>query len=183
MKSNSDRQELRRRSARVREMCVFAMLGAMMFCSKLVMDVLPNIHLIGMLLMSYTVAFRTKALIPLYIFVLLCGVYMGFSAWWVPYLYVWTVLWGLTMLLPRRLPRFAAYVCYPVLCALHGLAFGTLYAPMQALLFGLDFRAMLAWIVAGFPFDVVHGVSNLIVGVLVLPFSELLIRLMRQRNL
>ena len=120
----------------VREMAIFAMLGTLMFCSKIVMEALPNIHLLGMLTITYTLVYRAKALIPIYLYVLLNGLYAGFSVWWIPYLYIWTVLWGLAMLLPRRMPRWLACIVYPLLCALHGLAFGTLYAPAQAWLFG-----------------------------------------------
>ena len=35
------------------------------------------------------------------------------------------------MLLPKNMPRKAAAVVYPLVCALHGLAFGTLYAPCR----------------------------------------------------
>ena len=81
------------------------MLAALMLASKIAMEALPNIHLVGMLTMVYTLVYRKRALIPIYIFVLLFGLIYGFSAWWVPYLYIWTILWGVTMLLPRRMPR------------------------------------------------------------------------------
>lgn len=172
----------RARYNRIREMCVFAMLAAIMFCSKLVMEALPNIHLLGMLTMVCTLAFRVKGLIPIYLYVFLNGLFAGFSVWWVPYLYVWTVLWGMTMLLPRRMPRGVKCVVYPAVCACHGLFFGTLYAPAQALLFGFDLETTLAWIAAGFPFDVIHGIGNFCVGFLILPLSELLLKLLRQGN-
>ena len=73
-------------------MIVFAMLGTIMFCSKILLEVLPNIHLLGMLTMTYTVVFRRKALIPIYIYVMLNGLYAGFNIWWIPYLYIWTIL-------------------------------------------------------------------------------------------
>ena len=77
------------------------MLGALMYCSKIIMDALPNIHLLGMFTMTYTLVFRKKALIPIYIFVMITGLFGGFAAWWLPYLYIWAVLWGVTMLLPK----------------------------------------------------------------------------------
>lgn len=155
-------------------MVLFAMFGTLMFCSKILMEALPNIHLVGMFIVLFTVVFRGKALIPIYIYVVLVGVYGGFSPWWVPNLYVWTVLWGVTMLLPRNMPKKVAAVVYPIVCALHGLLYGVLYAPAQALLFGLTFKGTLAWIVAGLPFDAMHGLGNLLSGVLILPLSELL---------
>ena len=43
-------------------MVLFAMFAALMFCSKIIMEALPNIHLLGMLTMLMTVVFRKKAL-------------------------------------------------------------------------------------------------------------------------
>ena len=156
------------------------MLGTIMFCSKIIMEVLPNIHLLGMLTVTYTVVFRKKALIPIYIYVLRNGVYAGFNTWWIPYLYIWTILWGVTMLLPKEMPRKAQYVVYPAVCCLHGLAFGILYAPVQALLFGMNVKTMVAWIIAGLPWDVLHGVGNLFAGLLIVPLAQLLTKLMNR---
>ena len=161
------------------ELVLFAMLGMIMFVSKLVMEFLPNIHLLGMLTMVYTLTFRAKALVPIYVYVFVNGLYAGFATWWVPYLYIWTVLWGLTMLLPRRMPRWLCCVVYPLVCGLHGLAYGTLYAPAQALMFGLNWKMTVAWIVMGLPFDAIQAVGNLLAGLLIVPMVELLKKLNR----
>ena len=153
----------------VREMAVFSMLGALMFASKMLMEVAPNIHLLGVFTIAFTVVYRAKALYPIYIYVLLNGLFSGFATWWIPYLYVWTILWGITMLLPKKMPKPVAVVVYSLVNALHGYGFGILYAPAQAVLFGLSFKGMIAWVLAGFPFDVIHGTSNLICGLLIVP--------------
>lgn len=158
----------------VRELAIFALLGVFMFLSKLLMEALPNIHLLGTLTVAYTLTYRKKALIPIYTYVFLNGLYAGFSLWWMPYLYIWTILWGMTMLVPRRLPHGVLTFLLPVLSALHGLAFGTLYAPAQALLFGFDFKETLAWIATGLPFDLIHAFGNLLLGFLILPLYRLL---------
>ncbi len=162
-------------------MVLFGMLGTLMFISKIVMEVLPNVHLLGALTMTYTVVFRKRALIPIYVYVMLNGLFVGFSPWWVPYLYIWTALWGVTMLLPQNMPRGVALAVYPVLCSAHGLLFGILYSPVQALMFGFDFNETVAWIIAGSTFDVVHAVGNFVAGMLVLPLSELLKKLLKKR--
>ena len=159
------------------------MLGSIMFCSKILMEMLPNIHLLGMFTISYTVVFRKKALIPIYVYVMLNGLYSGFTMWWIPYLYIWTILWAITMMLPRNIPKRIKCVVYPVVCCLHGLAFGTLYAPAQALMFGLSFKQTLAWIVAGLPWDAVHGIGNLIAGILIVPLCELLEKLLKMKHI
>ena len=164
-------------SVKIREMVIFAMLGTLMFCSKIILEVLPNIHLLGMLTMVYTIVYRRKALIPIYIYVFMNGLFAGFNMWWVPYLYIWTVLWGAVMLLPKKMPKKIACVVYPALCALHGILFGILYAPAQAVMFGFTLEQTLAWIVSGLPFDILHCSGNLAAGLLILPLSELLRRL------
>ncbi len=165
----------------VREIAVFALLGALMFVSDLLMEILPNVHLIGSLIMVSTLVFRAKALIPLYLYVFLYGLFVGgFAPWWVPYLYIWAVLWGLTMLLPRRLPKKVAAIVYAVVCSLHGFGFGLLYAPAEALIHNLPFEGMVAWWVAGIPFDILHGISNFAAGLLVLPLAEFVKKLMQR---
>ena len=153
---------------------LFAVLGTIMFCSKLLMDALPNIHLLGMFIVAFTIVFRKKALIPIYVYVFLCGIYGGFAMWWVPNLYIWTVLWGIAMLLPQKMPKKVACVVYPIICCLHGCFYGVLYAPAQALMFGLSFKATITWIIAGLPFDLLHGISNLLAGLLIYPIATLL---------
>lgn len=157
-----------------KEICMFAALGSAMYVSKLLMEFLPNVHLIGVFIVSITAVYRKKALYPLYLFVLLVGLFNGFSIWWIPYLYIWTVLWGFTMLIPRKWPKQVRYVLYPLVCGLHGYLYGTLYAPAQALLFHFSFKATIAWIIAGLPWDAVHGTSNLICGsILILPLIQI----------
>jgi hypothetical protein len=145
------------------------MLGAVMYASKLLMEVAPNIHLLGVFTIAFTVVYRKKALYPIYIYVILNGIFSGFAVWWVPYLYVWTVLWGAVMLLPKHLPKKIRALVYMAVCAGHGFLFGTLYAPAQALLFGMSFQGMVSWIIAGLPFDFIHGVSNFFCGILIVP--------------
>lgn len=152
-----------------REIVIFAMLGSVMYASKLIMEFAPNIHLVGVFTIAFTVVYRKKALYPIYIYVLMTGLFNGFAAWWIPYLYVWAVLWGAVMLLPTDMPQKLQPLIYMLVCAAHGFLYGTLYAPAQALIYGLSFQKMIAWIIAGLPFDCIHGVSNFFCGILILP--------------
>lgn len=161
-------------NVKIKEIAVFGMLGAVMFASKMLMEVLPNIHLLGAFIVAITVVYRKKALYPIYIYVLLNGIFAGFAMWWIPYLYIWTILWAVIMILPKNMPKKVAPIVYAVVCSLHGFGFGVLYAPAQAIMFGLNFDSMLAWIAAGLPFDVIHGISNLCCGILILPLVKIL---------
>jgi len=166
----------------VRETAVFGMLGALMYASKVLMEVAPNVHLLGVFTIAITVVYRKKALYPIYTYVLLNGLFSGFATWWIPYLYLWLVLWGVTMLLPQNMARSVKPIVYMIVNACHGFLFGTLYAPAQAILFGLNFEKMIAWIVAGLPWDFVHGVSNFFCGLLIVPVITVLQRLERNDN-
>ncbi|MBQ8182290.1 MAG: hypothetical protein IJ025_00125 [Clostridia bacterium] len=170
----NSKQNKQKKKINPKEIAVFGMLGAIMYASKVIMEAIPNTHLIGVFIIAMTVVYRKKALYPIYIFVLLTGLLNGFGIWWIPYLYIWTLLWGAAMLLPKNMSPKKAAVVYMLLCSAHGFLYGTLYAPFQALAFGLDFKGMLAWIAAGLSFDAIHGVSNFFCGMLILPLSRLL---------
>lgn len=158
----------------IRETVVFAMLGTIMYASKVIMELLPNVHLLGVFTIAYTVVYRKKALYPIYTYIILNGIFCGFATWWIPYLYLWLVLWGAVMLLPKKIPVKIKPFVYMSVCAAHGFLFGTLYAPAQAILFGLNLKGMIAWIVAGLPWDFAHGVSNFFCGILIVPIISLL---------
>ena len=168
---------LRNYGEMIRRIIVFAMLGTMMFVSDILMEFLPNVHIVGALTMIYTLVYRKSALVPIYVYVFLNGLYAGFGLWWVPYCYLWTILWAMTMILPQKMPSKIAVPIYMLVCSLHGLLFGTLYAPFQALSFGLGFDAMVAWIISGLPWDIVHAAGNFVSGVLILPLSTILAKL------
>ena len=157
----------------IKDIVIFGLLGALMYASKVVMDVLPNIHILAPMITAITIVYRKKALYPIYVFVFITGLFGGFSTWWIPYLYIWTVLWGAVMLLPKNMGKFAP-VAYAIICALHGFLYGVLYAPVQALVFGLSFKGAVAWIISGLPFDMIHGISNLFASLLIIPMVLIL---------
>jgi energy-coupling factor transport system substrate-specific component len=164
----------------VREIAVFAMLGSLMMVSDIIMNILPNIHLVGVMIVTFTAVYRRKALYPIYIYVFLIGLFEGFGLWWLPYLYIWTVLWALAMLIPRRTPRWLAPILYALVCGLHGFAFGFLWIPSQMLLLHFSFEQALIWWMTGFvTADIPHGIGNLIGSVLILPLVALIRKLDR----
>jgi len=160
---------------KLKDVVVLSLLAALMCLGDFVMEPLPNIHLVGVFIVIATVVYRKYALLSIWVYVLLQGTVGGFSPWWIPYLYIWTVLWGAIMLVPQKLPERIKFVLYVALCAAHGFLFGILYAPAQAVMFGLDFKGTLAWIASGFYFDLIHGTGNLVLGsLLIFPLTKIL---------
>lgn len=159
----------------VTELTVYSMLGGVMYLSKFLMQLFPNIHLLALFITVITLTYRAKALIPLYVYILLDGLMSSFSIWWIPYIYIWLPLWGAVMVVSKiKMSRSAMIPVYMVICGLHGLGFGILYAPMQAIMFNLSYKAMLTWIITGLPFDLIHGVNNFFVASLVFPLHTLI---------
>ena len=160
-------------------LAVCVMLGDLMYISDILMEFLPNIHIVAVLIVVTTVAYRSYALISIYVYVFLNGLFSGFGPWWVAYLYIWTILWGAVMLVPRGFSKTLRRIIYIALCALHGFAFGLLYLPVQAAFFSSDPTYLKAWWSIGFvTADLYHGIGNLIFGILlIVPLSELMIKL------
>lgn len=171
------------RKSRIVDLVIFAMLGAILFVSDIAMDFLPNIHPIAMLITVYTLIYRVRALIPIYVYVFLLGLFNAFNLWWVPYLYIWLFIWAFAMLIPKRASIKVKGVLSTIVCALHGILFGTLYAPAQAIMFGLNFKGMIAWIIAGLPWDVVHMCGNIACSLLTIPLYKLLSKLEEKRTI
>ena len=170
---------MRSSTRRLKELVIFAVLGAIMFVSHLALMGIPNIGFIGLFIAAFTITYRVRALIPIYVYIMLYGVFFGLLTW-IPYLFVWLPLWGMFMIAGKfNLPVKVKVPLYMILCALHGLSFGTLYAPFSALLFGIPFRfqTLLAWIIAGIPYDIAHALGNLAAGTLIVPLSALLKKL------
>ena len=162
----------------IREITVFAMLSAVMFVSKVVMEGIPNVHLLGTFVVAFTLAYRAKALFPIYGYVLVNGIWEGFSPFgWLPELYLWLILWAAVMLLPKKMPACIAPVIYMLVSGLHGLCFGLLYAPVYALFAGMGWDRVWLWVAAGLPFDIIHGIGNFVLGILIIPIAALLKKL------
>ncbi len=171
-----------RLSENLHNLVLFPLFGVLMFLSDLLMEGLPNVHLVGVFVCLFARVYRSRALIPLYLYVFLTGLFYGFSAWWIPYLYVWLPLWGIVMLLPKQMSQKAKYAVLPLLCGLHGLLFGALYAPVQALLFRFTFKQTLAWILAGIGFDLIHAAGNFALAFLCPALETLLLKLERKNG-
>ncbi|MBO5222026.1 MAG: hypothetical protein J6C26_06910 [Clostridia bacterium] len=158
----------------LKEIVLFGLFPAIMVGAQWALQALPNIHLTGVFIVIMTRLFRGKALIPLYVYILLMGVYLGFTMWWVPYLYVWVVLWGMAMLIPKNIPDKWAMIVYPIVCGLHGFLYGTLWAFSQPFLMNLPWESLGIYILNGIGFDITHGISNLALGTLILPVCKAL---------
>ncbi|MCL1903814.1 MAG: hypothetical protein FWF94_05315 [Oscillospiraceae bacterium] len=169
---------MRSSSHKLRDLTVFALLAATILALQIVLYGIPGVQFNGLLISAITVAYGKRALIPIYVYVLLYCFFYGFVIWNLPYFYIWLPLWGGFMLVSRiKLSKKFKVPLFMLLSGLFGLSFGALYAPVQAVFFSLNLKQTLAWVIAGFPTDVIHAVNNFFTGILIVPLSELLIKL------
>ena len=152
----------------LRDLLVLSMLAALMFCAKFAMQNLPNVHLGAVLLIVATLRFGIKTLYMVFVYIMLEGLFFGFSIWWVPYIYIWAIL--VLAVLPQR--KHKSWLLLSVTGALHGYLFGAMCAIVTAVVGGL--HAGFAFWVSGIPYDLIHGTSNLILCLILLrPLDKL----------
>ncbi|MDE7262268.1 MAG: hypothetical protein K2N78_09465 [Oscillospiraceae bacterium] len=137
-----------------RETAVMGLLSALLFGAKMVMAPLPNIEPVSLLVIVYTVVLGLRALIPVYVYVLLEITTWGLGYWSIYYLYVWAVL-ALAALLLRKMQSPLGWAA---LSGAFGLCFGALCALSYWVAGGWAFA--LSWWVSGIPFDLLHGAGN-----------------------
>lgn len=152
-----------------RRLTELALCTALIFVLQVVMGPLANVELVSLLIMLYTRWFGRQTLLVIYLFALLEGVFYGFHVWWIMYLYVWTILWLLATLLNRRESPLLAWA---LLSGGFGLVFGLLCAVPYWITGGIG--TAVAWWISGIPFDLIHGVANFVlVLVLFQPLDRL----------
>lgn len=144
----------------VKELVLIALLSAVLLVCQVGFAFLPNIEVVSLLVIIYTLFFKKKTLYIIYIFALLEGLIYGFGIWWIMYLYVWTILWGITMLLKKE----KSPVIWAFISGFFGLFFGTLCSVPYFITGGVSMG--LSWIVAGLQMDIIHGIGNFFVALL-----------------
>ena len=132
-----------------------ALLAAILMVSKYALDGLPNIELVSLLLILYTLEWPRLVLPILYTYVVLYGLLNGFGVWWVGQLYIWLPL----VAAARLLRRWDSALLWAVASGTFGLLYGALYAVSYAAMNG-SLAAGFAWWVSGIPFDLAHGAGN-----------------------
>jgi len=144
----------------IREITLFAVLGAMTFALQVAMAPLPNIEPVSLLVMIYAAVFGWKCLYPVYIFVVMEILFYGISTWNVYYLYVWAVLAFAAILMRKQTQPFA----WALLSAVYGLFFGALCGIVDIFIGGFGYAAA-KW-VSGIPFDLLHCGGNFVIALI-----------------
>ncbi len=153
-----------RQPVTVRDVAVLGMMTALLEASKRLLDNLPNVELITFLLIMFTLFYGRRVIAAALAFTLLEIAWWGVHVWVIMYLYVWPVLILITDRLHRGL-RERGETPTPLPFALLAAVFGLLFGAMCSIpyLFIGGPVMMITWWIAGIPYDILHGVSNFLI--------------------
>lgn len=167
---------------KAKEMVTLAACTSCLFIVQVALANLPNIELVSLLIILFTLTFGKKVLYIIYGFAVLEGILYGFHLWWVSYLYIWTLLALATWLSRRQTnPLFWAILsglfglCFGALCSLPYFLTGWAGAAAGVSRLSSGLHAMASWWITGIPFDLIHCAGNFACAlILFLPLRRLM---------
>lgn len=152
----------------IKDIPLIGMLGALLMVTQITLAFLPNIELITLLIILFTLLFKKKVVYIISVFIVLQGITYGFGLWWINYLYIWFILAILVAIFSKEKSPFI----WAFIAGFYGLFFGALCA-IPYFFIGLSggsmtsgFQLAFAYWISGIPFDLVHGVSNFFIALL-----------------
>lgn len=152
-----------------RDIALIGVMTATIEVAKLSLSFLPNVELVTFLIILYTLHFKKQIPYVLLLFVLIEGVLYGFGLWWFAYLYIWPMI----AFVSYHFQKMESPVGWAVLSGTAGLVFGFLCTLPIMLFSGV--QAGMAYWIAGIPWDLVHGISNFILMlILFVPLQRVL---------
>lgn len=136
---------------------------------KFSLSAIAGVELVTLLFIIYTLFFRKKMIYVLPAFYLVEGILFGFGTWWFAYIYIWAILVILVYLFRKN----QSVWFWSILSGLFGLSFGFLCSFVYLAIGG--FNMAITWWIAGIQTDIVHGISNFFVClVLFKPLSRVI---------
>ena len=160
---------------KTRELIILVLLAVILIVSKLFLSFLPNIELVSMLLIIYTLIYGRKTFIIVFLFIVIEGLTYGMGLWWFSYLFVWPTLVILTLLFKRI--NKENFLLWSIFSAVFAILFGMLFAIPY--IFLNNFKFAIAYWIQGIPFDLIHMVGNYLIMLLM---GELIYKLLIKLN-
>ncbi|MCL1829892.1 MAG: hypothetical protein FWG21_00510 [Oscillospiraceae bacterium] len=143
--------------------------AALMIGVQLSLAFLPNIELITLLIILFTLHFKSRTIYMIYVFSIVECLIYPFGLWCFTYLYIWTILYIVVWVLKDS--RSALF--WAVIGAVFGLLYGSLSSIPYFITMGL--AGGIAYIVSGLSFDLLHCFGNFMVIILLFkPLNTLL---------
>lgn len=141
----------------VRKITRIALLSAVLYVAKMALEFLPNMELISLLVILFTLVYGKEVFLIIAVFNLFEFIQWGFGTWWVSYLYVWPLLGIITLLLKNLIKE--EFLVWSIVSGIFGLIFGSLFALVYI---PIDGAYALSYWISGLPWDVWHAVWNFV---------------------
>ncbi len=160
----------------VRDITLIGLMVAIIEVCKIAFSWAPNVELTSFWIIMFAIHFRKKVFFVIPVFILVEGAMYGIHLWWIMYLYAWPILAVVAMLLCKM----ESAVSWSIVSGIFGLLFGLLCSIPYIFIGAVDgiasgFRMAFAWWISGIPWDIVHGVANFfIMLVLYRPISAIM---------
>ena len=175
MSSNSDMKSTssKMKILSVRDIAEIGLMTACLEAVKMALSAIPNVEMVTLLIILFTLYLGKKTLIAVWAFVGVECFVWGIGLWTLMYIYVWPVLVICTLLLKRFIDLPMAYV---VLSAAFGLLFGAMCSLPYIFISGPAYA--FTWWIAGIPYDILHCVANFILALILFkPLNMLLTKI------
>ena len=117
---------------KIRELVIMGILAGAALVGQVALGFLPNIEVVTLLFIVYTLVFGKKVFFIIYTFVMLEGLLYGFGLWWVNYLYVWSIQVLVTLCFRKQ----TSVVFWSILSGFYGISFGALCAVLYLFIGG-----------------------------------------------
>ncbi|MDF2951925.1 MAG: hypothetical protein K0S18_1508 [Anaerocolumna sp.] len=167
---------------RLKDIVIIGMLASILVAVQVGLAFLPNIELVSVLIIVYSLVFHKKTIYIISVFIIIEGVLYGFGLWWINYLYIWFILYFITILFRNTKSVFT----WALFSGAFGLSFGALCAVPYLLIGSVGgnilggLQMALSYWIGGIPFDIIHGIANFTLTlILIKPLSMLLTYLMK----
>lgn len=160
-------------------MALVGVMAAILLVAQVALSFLPNIELVSLFILVFSLYFPRHAPYAIYVFVLAEGLIYGFHIWWITYLYVWIIMYFIARIFSRY--QGASSWLWAVINGLYGLGFGALTSIPYFITGGIG--GGVAYFVAGIPFDLLHCGGNFVVALLLYkPMSKAMALLAARRQ-
>lgn len=159
----------------VKELILFSMLGGLVSVSQIALSFIPNIETVSLFIILFSLIYNKKAMYIVFVFVAIMGLIYGFGLWWFGYVILWPFLCITTYKLKTIIN--GKYLILSLYSGSFGLLFGFFYAIPYGIFGGIN--AGIAYWVSGIPFDIIHGIGNYF---LMLLLGEKIFNLIKKLN-
>ena len=163
-----------------KDIALIGMMVAVIEVCKVAMMGIPNVELTTFWIIMFSIFFGNKIFYVIPVFILIEGTMFGFGIWWVMYLYMWPLL----AVIARLFKNMDSVFGWSILSGINGLLFGFFcaipYVVIGTFYGGIKnglYAGFTFWI-AGIPWDLVHGIANFIIMlVLYKPVQNVMVKL------